>query len=256
MTSLPQNPDPGDSSLETSVAPAAGRTGPGDGRRRMRLVLGLVAAVVLWAALDGRGLLANALGWVEGMGPWGPVAFMAVYAVATVLLLPGSVLTLGAGALFGVVQGSIYVSIGSTCGAAAAFLVGRHLARDRVEAKLRGDERFAALDRAVAAEGWRIVLLTRLSPVFPFTVLNYAFGLTRVSFGAYLIASWIGMMPGTILYVFLGSAARAGVSGRDLTAAEWGLYGVGLTATLFVTLRIARIARAALGNRRGGAISP
>ncbi|MCI0743984.1 MAG: TVP38/TMEM64 family protein, partial [Verrucomicrobia subdivision 3 bacterium] len=131
----------------------------------------------------------------------------------------------------------------------AAFLVGRYLARGWVAKKIEGNASFAAIDRAVADEGWKIVGLTRLSPVFPFSLLNYAFGLTRVKLRDYVLASWIGMMPGTVMYVYLGSLARAGAAGEKKSPAEWALYGVGLLATIAVTVVITRIARRALAKR-------
>ncbi|MEN9675355.1 MAG: hypothetical protein RIS76_1251 [Verrucomicrobiota bacterium] len=194
-------------------------------------------------------LLRQALDWVGQLGPWGPVLFIGLYVVATVLFLPGSVLTLGAGAVFGVVWGSIYVSIASTLGATSAFLVGRYLARDAITRRIGGSARFAAIDGAVAREGWKIVGLTRLSPVFPFALLNYAFGLTRVKLGHFVLASWIGMMPGTVMYVYLGSLAKAAAGERTRTTGEWILYGVGLLATVLVTVLVTRLARQALSKR-------
>jgi uncharacterized membrane protein YdjX (TVP38/TMEM64 family) len=220
-----------------------------NGWRWVGLVAGVVVLVTLLAVVDVRTLLREALSWIERLGAWGPLLFIAAYILATVLFLPGSVLTLGAGALFGVAWGSVYVSIGSTLGATCAFLVGRYLARDWVAAKIRGNERFSAMDRAVADEGWRIVGLTRLSPVFPFALLNYAFGITQVSLRGYVLASWIGMMPGTVMYVYLGSLARAGAAGQQRTTAEWALYGVGMVATLAVTVVMTRMARRALAKR-------
>ena len=193
--------------------------------------------------------LKQALDWVGQLGPWGAIIFIAIYVVATVLFIPGSGLTLGAGAVFGVMWGSIYVSIGSTLGATCAFLVGRYLARNAIARKIAGNEHFAAIDKAVANEGWKIVGLTRLSPVFPFTLLNYAFGLTRVKLGHYMLASWIGMMPGTVMYVYLGSLAKAASGERTHTTGEWVLYGVGLLATLVVTIFVTRIAKQALAKR-------
>src|SRR5713101_6080088 len=152
--------------------------------------------------------LKEALDWIGKLGPWGPVIFVGLYVVATVLFVPGSVLTLGAGAVFGVVLGSVCVSISATLGATAAFLVGRYLARDAIARKIEKNEKFAIIDRAVADEGWKIVLLTRLSPVFPFTLLNYAFGLTRVKLSQYVLASWLGMIPGTVMYVYRSEERR------------------------------------------------
>ena len=167
------------------------------------------------------------------------------------LFVPGSVLTLGAGAVFGVALGSVYVSISATLGATAAFLVGRYLARDVIARKIERNDKFAAIDRAVAEEGWKIVLLTRLSPVFPFTLLNYAFGLTRVKLSHYVLASWIGMIPGTVMYVYLGSLVNVGAGHRRRTTGEWVLYGVGLLATVTVTVFVTRLARKVLANRIG-----
>ena len=218
-------------------------------RGKKLLLAAVVAAVVVTVfTVDVRALLREALAGLESLGAWGPVIFVLLYIVAAVLFVPGSALTLGAGALFGVGLGSVLVSAGATLGATAAFLVGRYLARDWVAKKIEGNAAFAALDRAVAADGWKIVGLTRLSPAFPFTLLNYAFGLSRVSLRDYVIASWIGMMPGTVMYVYLGSLARA-AGDRSRTPAEWALYGFGLAATIVVTVFVTRLARAALAQR-------
>ena len=240
--------------MSTSTEKAG--TPSGDGLRRLfswrkavALVLVIAVVAVLFATFDVRELLREALGWIERLGAWGQVLFVVIYVVATVLLIPGSALGLGAGALFGVVRGSWLVSLASTLGATCAFLLGRYLARDWVAKKTEGNALFTAIDRAVAAEGWKIVFLTRLSPVFPFTLLNYAFGLTRVSLPDYVFASWIGMMPGTVMYVYLGSLARAGVADRQRTPAEWMLYGMGLVATIAVAVIATRIARRALVKR-------
>jgi uncharacterized membrane protein YdjX (TVP38/TMEM64 family) len=194
-------------------------------------------------------LLKNGLEWVERMGPTGPVVFIALYVVACVLFIPGSALTLGAGAIFGVVRGSILVSVASTLGATAAFLVGRYAARDWVARKIEKNAKFRAIDQAVAGEGWKIVGLTRLSPVFPFSLLNYAYGLTKVSLRDYVLASWIGMMPGTVMYVYLGSLARLGVESETATTAQTAMKVVGLLASVVVTVYVTRVARRALDRR-------
>jgi uncharacterized membrane protein YdjX (TVP38/TMEM64 family) len=142
----------------------------------------------------------------------------------------------------------LLVSLASTLGATCAFLFGRYLVRDWVTKKVEGKASFAAIDQAVAREGWKIVLLTRLSPVFPFTLLNYSFGLTRVSLRDYVLASWIGMLPGTVMFVYLGSLARTGVADRQRTPAEWTLYALGLLATVGVAIIATRIARRALAK--------
>lgn len=198
-------------------------------------------------------LLKNLLDWVENLGFWGPVAFIIIYNLATILFVPGSLLTLGAGVIFGVFWGSIYVSIGSVIGATFAFLIGRYFARDWVAKKLENYEQFKAIDQAVGQEGWKIVGLTRLSPIFPFNLLNYAFGLTNVSLKDYFFASWIGMLPGTILYVYvgslIGSLAQLGMGERSRTPVEWLLYGIGLIATVIVTIYITKIAQNALNQQ-------
>jgi uncharacterized membrane protein YdjX (TVP38/TMEM64 family) len=223
---------------------------------KAKLVLWAVIIVALLAAaryFNVQALLRQALDWIAGLGPWGPVIFVLLYIAATVLFLPGLILTLGAGFVFGVVKGSIVVSIAATLGATAAFLVGRYLARDWVSKKIEGNTKFKAIDDAVGREGWKIVGLTRLSPAFPFNLLNYAFGLTRVSLRDYFFASWIGMMPGTVMYVYFGSLAgdlaTLGTGQRTTSTAEWVLRVVGLLATVAVTVYVTRVARRALQQR-------
>lgn len=194
--------------------------------------------------------MASFLEWVQNIGMWGPVVVAAFYVVACVLFLPGSVLTLGAGFLFGVILGTITVSIGSTLGACAAFIVGRTIARDWISGKVEGNEKFAAIDKAVGTEGFKIVFLTRLSPVFPFNLLNYAFGLTNVSFRHYALASWIGMIPGTVMYVYFGSTLRSltdVMSGNyEGGMAQTVFIYVGLGVTIAVTIFVTRVAKRAL----------
>lgn len=230
----------------------APETTPAKSGSRWKWLIYLGAVVLLLAIAKYfhiQDLLKRALEWVGQLGPWGPVIFIGIYIVSAVLLIPGSVLTLGAGAVFGLLKGIAIVSLASTSAATVAFLIGRYLARDVVARKIEGNEKFAAIDRAVAAEGWKIVLLTRLSPVFPFTLLNYAFGLTRVKLGHYILASWIGMLPGTAMYVYLGSLANVGAGQHTRTPGEWALYGVGLLATVAVTIFVTRIARKALARK-------
>ena len=196
-------------------------------------------------------LLRNALSWVDNLGAIAPIAFMLIYVVATVAFLPGSVLTLGAGVLFGVVWGSIYVFVGATLGATLAFLVGRYLARGWISKKIAGNEKFSAIDRAVGKEGFKIVLLTRLSPIFPFNLLNYGLGVTGVSLKDYVLAS-VGMIPGTIMYVYIGSLAGSiATIGGETNAnpvAQWAIRIIGFIATVAVTLYVTKIARKALNE--------
>ncbi len=191
--------------------------------------------------------LQQVLDWVSAQGIWAPILFILVYAGAAVAFIPGSILTLSAGALFGVIEGAVLVSLGSTAAAAISFLLGRFALRGWIEKKLAHKPAFKAIDEAVAREGWKMVLLLRLSPVFPFTLLNYGLGLTRIGFWPAVLASWVGMMPGTILYVYLGSIAQVAAGGT--TTAQKILYGVGLLATLVVTVWITRIAKRALSGK-------
>ena len=202
---------------------------------------------------DGRGQLQAALVWIETQGVWGLAIFICLYICATIFLLPGSLLTLGGGAVFGLLWGTVAVSVGSTIGATCAFLLGRYFTRDWIADKVAENPSFAAIDQAVGQEGWKIVLLTRLSPVFPFNLLNYAFGLTRVSLTDYLLASWVGMLPGTVMYVYLGTLvgelARLGERGREREPAEWVLLIIGLLATIAVAVYITKISKQALENK-------
>jgi uncharacterized membrane protein YdjX (TVP38/TMEM64 family) len=217
----------------------------------------LAAAVVIGIFLAARhpGLqeaLKETLSWISGLGPLGYLLFVFLYILACIAFLPGVILTLGAGFIFGVVKGTIAVSVGSILGATCAFLVGRYLTRDWVAGRIAGNPRFRAVDEAVGREGWKIVLLTRLSPVFPFNLLNYAFGLTSVRLKHYFFASWAGMIPGTIMYVYLGSLAGSlaalGGGERQRSTGEWVLYGIGLLATIAVTVFVTRLARKALAT--------
>ncbi len=187
---------------------------------------------------------------VQSYGAWGPVVFIAGYVVATVAFIPGSLLTLAAGAIFGLLWGTVYVFAGATLGATAAFLVSRYVARRAIERRVSGNARFASIDQAVGAQGRRIVFLLRLSPVFPFNLLNYALGLTRVKLADYVTAS-IGMLPGTLLYVYYGKlagdvAALAGGSAPPRGREYYIVLALGLAATLAVTTVVTRLARQAL----------
>ena len=190
--------------------------------------------------------------WVAEMGPQGMVVYGGVYVIATVLFLPGSVLTIGAGFLFGVVNGTIVVSTGSTVGATLAFLISRYVARDWVAKKAASSARFEAIDRAIGIQGWKIVGLLRLSPAIPFNLSNYLYGLTSVRFMPYVISSWLGMIPGTVMYVYLGTVSKAGLdAAAGATERTWqqdALLSVGLVATIAVTVLITHIARKALKN--------
>jgi uncharacterized membrane protein YdjX (TVP38/TMEM64 family) len=212
-----------------------------------RLFLALAAVVVLVAAvrlLPFEDLLRHFHESMAGLGLRGAVIYGIVYVIAALLFVPGSVLTLGAGLAFGLGPGLVLVSLASTTAAALAFLIARHLARSRVETLAQKNPRFAAIDRAVAERGALVVLLLRLSPIVPFSLSNYLYGLTRVRFLPYVAASWAGMLPGTVLYVSLGAAGHA--AGEERTPVEWALLAIGIAATAVVTVMLARVARRAV----------
>ena len=229
------------------------RTIRGGAARWLLIAAGLAALVYL--GREAGALIPQFAARVDGLGVWAPVVFILGYALAVVAFVPGSLLTLAAGAIFGLAEGTAYVLVAATLGAAGAFLVARHLARPAIERRLAGNERFAAIDRAVGGQGRRIVFLLRLSPAFPFNLLNYGLGLTRVRFVDYLIAS-VGMLPGTVLYVYYGKlagevAALAGGAAVERGAGYYTVLVLGLVAAIAVTTVVTRIARRALAEATG-----
>ena len=224
-----------------------------------RLVIGLGAIVVIAALLlAGRrfgALIPQFTAYIASLGALGPAVFVLGYIVASVAFVPGSLLTLAAGAIFGLVKGVGLVFAGAVLGSTAAFLISRYAARGTIEKRLSGNARFAAIDRAIGEDGRRIVFLLRLSPAFPFSVLNYALGLTRVTLADYLLASF-GMLPGTLLYVYYGrligdAAALASGNQAPKGPAYYTLLVVGLLATVAVTTLVTRTARKALREATG-----
>jgi uncharacterized membrane protein YdjX (TVP38/TMEM64 family) len=205
----------------------------------------------------GRDTIARLLEWVQGAGFRGALLCGLAYIPAAVLFVPASVLTLGAGFVFGVAKGTVIVSLGSTAGAAAAFIVARTAGHDWVVGRMARYPALDAIGRAVESEAFKVVLLTRLSPLFPFNLLNYAFGLSSVPFKTYVLASWIGMLPGTLMYIYLGSAAQsvAALLSGELrrTPGQQAMFAAGLVATVAVTTIVTRTARRVL---RGIVASP
>ena len=173
------------------------------------LITGIALAIVYRDAFDAAALET----WVKDAGPAGPILFMLIYALGAVFFLPGSALTLAGGALFGPVWGTLYNLTGATLGATLAFLIARYLASDWVEQKTGG--RLQQLKQGVEGEGWRFVAFVRLVPLFPFNLLNYALGLTRIKLSHYLIASYVCMFPGALAYTYLGYAGREAVAGGE-----------------------------------------
>lgn len=214
--------------------------------------------------------LIGAIGWFVPVRPWtlaladyirdagapGVVVFVAAYVVATVALLPGSLLTLAAGFAYGPIMGLLIVSPASVLAATIAFLLGRTVLRGWVQQQLTAAPRARAIDRAVAKDSFGLILLLRLSPVVPFNVLNYALGLSEASLGRYVAASFVGMLPGTFMYVYLGSlvttAADLGGSSQAGASGKIALTMIGLVATVVVVALVTRSARRALDRELSG----
>lgn len=217
------------------------------------LLGGGLALLLAVGVFDIQELFRSALLRAHTAGAAGALILFALYIVSCLLMLPGLFLTIGAGTLFGVFKGSVLASFAATTGASAAFLAGRYLARERISRRFGHNETFRLIDEAVAAEGWKIVFLTRLSPAFPFNVQNYLYGLSGVSFRDYVLASWAGMIPGTIMYAYIGSLAAdlASLGGEERvrTPFEWALTAAGFAATLALAVYVAHIARRALKKR-------
>jgi uncharacterized membrane protein YdjX (TVP38/TMEM64 family) len=216
------------------------------------ILLGAVAVVLVVAGfLDLGTRIAELRGWIASLGRAGPLVFVGIYIVAVVAALPGSALSVSGGILFGSVWGVALVSIGSTIGASLAFLISRYLAREPTANWLAKNERFRKLDRMTEQHGWIIVLLTRLVPLFPFNLLNYGFGLTRVRFRTYVLWSWIGMLPATIVFTVGGDALSQSLDGK----VPW-LLVVALLVAIIIVAVIVRYARQALTTREATAAPP
>ncbi len=187
-------------------------------------------------------------GWIRHLGLAGAFIFIGVYALAAVLFLPGAIFTIAAGLVYGIAGGTAVALTGATLGAGLAFLVARYLARSRIEKFAKKNQRFGAIDEAVGKQGWKIVGLLRLSPLIPFNVSNYFYGVTSIGFWPYLLASAVGMLPGTLLYAYLGAIGQAGLSGgkKGHSPLEWTFLGLGLLATIAVTIYVSRLAKGAL----------
>jgi uncharacterized membrane protein YdjX (TVP38/TMEM64 family) len=220
--------------------------------RIVALILIIIALFIAMRFLPVRQWLRNFNDWVDQMGTAGIFIFIGAYAVATVLMAPGSILTIGAGFAFGLWKGFVAVSAGATLGASLAFLVARFIAREKIEAIAQRNEKFQRIDNAIGEQGAKLVFLLRLSPVIPFNLSNYFYGLTGVKFWPYVLASWIGMMPGTLLYVYIGTTGKAAISATAGGEAVkhgwqyWTFLSIGLAATIIVTIWVTKIARDAL----------
>jgi uncharacterized membrane protein YdjX (TVP38/TMEM64 family) len=229
-----------------------------------RLRIGIALALLAGLILAGRWLplahwVEEVFAWVEGLGPWAPVVFVLVYALVTVLCIPTWALSVGGGVLFGVALGIPLVLGSAALGATLAFLLGRTLMRGAVERWVGAYPRLQAVDREIARRGWLVAALLRLSPLVPYNVLNYTLGLTSLSLGGYLV-SLVAMLPVLALYVGIGAAlGDVAVGGeRTRSTAEWALLGVGLLATLVVSVWLGRVATGRLpeADEAGDASAP
>ena len=213
----------------------------------------IVILIIIFKYFNLTEFLRSILIWIESLGLWSPVTFIIIYNLATLLFIPGLILSLGGGVIFGVIWGSIYVFFASTLGSIIAFLIGRYISRDWVCKQFEQHPKFKVVDQAVVKEGFKIVFLIRLCPLFPFNLLNYIFGVMRVSLKDYILGS-LGMIPGTIMYVYIGSLvgdiALIGTSQQPTTFAaevtKWIINIVGFVATVVVTIYITKIAKKAL----------
>ncbi len=220
--------------------------------RWLLTVLVIAGLIYVFTAFPVSNWLRIQLEEIKQLGPLGYFWFILLYIVATVSGFPASILTIGAGAVFGIFTGTLLVLTGAILGAMAAFLVGRYLARNFVAKHIEANPRFRVVDEAVGRAGFKIVLLTRLSPIFPFVFLNYLYSITKVKLSDYFLATALGMIPGTILYVYLGSLAASVATGTLPTSPARKIFtAIGLLLTIAVTVYVTRIARNALRDVEG-----
>lgn len=214
---------------------------------------GLAVFSVAISFLPVAGWVKSFSSWIQHLGLAGALIFIGVYALAALLFLPGAIFTIAAGLVYGFAGGTAVALVGATLGAGLAFLSGRYLFRNRMKKFAGENKKFGAIDDAIGKQGWKIVGLLRLSPLIPFNVSNYFYGVTAIGFWPYLLASFIGMAPGTLLYAYLGAIGQAGLSGEEKghSSLEWTFLGIGLLVTVGVTIFVSRLARNAL--KRTGA---
>lgn len=208
-------------------------------------ILLLLAVAFGWSLLPLREWARELDAWIHGLGPWGPVAFLLVYIMAVVLLVPASAMTLAAGLAYGLAAIPLVI-VAATIGAAFAFLISRHFITDNVKRLTENHPKSKAIYKAVSGGGWQVVFLLRLSPIMPFSVLNYVLGATELRFWPFISATFVGIIPAVALYVYLGALGKAAIAGTMIGTARWVLLLLGLAATVLAILYIARRARAEL----------
>lgn len=212
--------------------------------------VGLILAALIYA--DAQDQVMALLSWIDEQGRYGPLLFILVMALIVVLLLPGIVFTTGAGFAFGVIEGSIVVVLGTTVGAIGAFLLARYGLGARADTWVERHARLKAMSNRFATDGWKIVLLTRLVPFFPFKLSNYVFGMTHISLRGFTVGTLIGEIPLSVHSVYLGSlAADLATLGQrpvERTPWEWAVYGAGLVLVTLSVIYLGLWARQALAT--------
>jgi len=218
------------------------------GTKALILVILILVCVILIILFDVQQYLLALIEWIEGLGFVGRLIYAFVYMLATILFVPGSILTLGSGFLFGLVQGVLVVAVGATLGAVGAFIVGKYFFHEWATGFVAKFAKFQAVYDAIGKKGGKIVFLLRLSPLFPFNASNYIYSLTSVKLIPYTVATFLGILPGVVMYTYFGTllSSVTTAASRDRTPLEWLLLVVGLLATIGVTVYATRIARQAL----------
>lgn len=215
----------------------------------------VITLIIISQSINIQQNLQTFITWVENLGIWGPIGFIFIYNIGTLLFIPGSLLTINGGFLFGLFWGSVYVLIAAMIGAILAFVIGRYISKDWICQQLEKYPKFKAIDHAVTQEGWKIVLLTRLSPIFPFNLLNYAFGVTNVSLFDYILGSF-GIIPGTVMYVYIGSittnlamiSTNTQPTSLEVKIWQYILQAIGLIATIYGSFHITKVAHKCLNK--------
>ncbi|MEP0868790.1 TVP38/TMEM64 family protein [Trichocoleus desertorum AS-A10] len=221
-------------------------------RKRFWLFVATIAVITLISVLFLKGWFINLRSWLRTLGPWSIPMFIAVYVLMTLAGLPNALLMLGSGTLFGFSKGVLYASIADILGATACYVVGKTIARKQIKKWLAKNPKFLEIDKAIARKGWKIILLTRLSPVLPSSVLNYGFSCTKVKFRDYFIFTWIGMLPVIAFYVYLGSFGFR-MMGREGSPQSLLLQLSGLLATVATAIYTTRVAKRALAQAEDAA---
>lgn len=215
-------------------------------------VLFVAAVLAVLIYFDTQTQVLQLLEWLDAQGAWGPLLFILIMMLVVVLVLPGVMFTTGAGFVFGVVEGTIYVVVGTTLGATLAFLIARYLFGTRAKRLILAHARLKLVSEELAPQGWKIVLLTRVVPFFPFKLSNYFFGLTPFSLRGFVLGTFAGVIPFSLHNVYLGAIAAdiatLGARSAERTPLQWTLYGAGFLATIALLVYLNRLARRALAK--------